>query len=49
MSNLPPGCSGRDIEEAAGAIVRCAGCEKSFDPEQLENELCVKCEEENEE
>ena len=32
-SNLPPGCTDKDIEQAAGAIVQCDNCGKMFDPE----------------
>jgi len=42
-SNLPPGCSDRDIEEAAGAIRRCVQCGDWFAPDDVDENVCQKC------
>lgn len=42
---LPPGCSSRDLELAAGAVRICRQCGRDFEPRSdgIDSDLCPRC------
>lgn len=44
MCNLPPGCTPKDIDRAAGELGHCKGCGKEFYLDRLDEDgYCKRC------